>query len=147
MKKIILIVIVVVVIILLCTYIPKKNEPTGNEVQNTATENVVTNNVEVKNIVETNKTVDNQASNKVENLPISTNDAYKEGSDVGTTEKKQEAIDLVKKTWGEDKTVSFRCDSITSTGEYIIVVVSNETATVKNYFRVNLENKTVEVDY
>ena len=39
------------------------------------------------------------------------------------------------------------CDQVTSNGEYIIAVVSLETASVRNYFRVNLNNKTVEVKY
>ena len=64
-----------------------------------------------------------------------------------TTNKKQEAIDKVKEVWGEDNTVTYRCDSVTNDGEYIIAVVSTETMTVKNYFRVNLEKNTVEVDY
>ena len=72
---------------------------------------------------------------------------YEENSDVGTTDKKQQAIALVKDKWGEDSTVTFRCDSITNDGEYIIAVVSSQTASVKNYFKVNLDTKTVEVDY
>jgi hypothetical protein len=80
-------------------------------------------------------------------VPISNNDIYEEDSDVGTTDKKLEAIELAKEKWGADETVSFRCDSVTSNGEYIIAVVSNETATVSTYFIVNLEKRTVEVDY
>lgn len=72
---------------------------------------------------------------------------YETNPDVGATDKKQEAIELVKKEWGEDSTVSFRCDHVTENGEYMIAVTSLETATVKNYFKVNLENKTVEVEY
>ena len=54
---------------------------------------------------------------------------------------------MVKQEWGEDDTVSFSCDSVTTQGEYIIAVTSLETATVRNYFRVNLENKTVTVEF
>ena len=148
MKKFLLLVIVIVVVILLCIYIPKKDVEVENEVQNTSVENTISEaSVENKTVTEISNKTEAPASNAVTNLPISTNDAYKEGSDVGTTEKKQEAIDLVKKTWGEDKTVTFRCDSITSDGEYIIAVVSKETAAVKNYFRVNLETRDVDVDY
>ena len=53
---------------------------------------------------------------------------YEENSSVGTTDKKQEAIALVKQKWGEDDTVTFRCDSVSNNGEYIIAVVSKETA-------------------
>lgn len=72
---------------------------------------------------------------------------YEESNDVGSTDKKQEAIDLVKQKWGEDDTVTFRCDSVASNGEYIIAVTSKTSAKVLNYFKVNLENKTVIVDY
>ncbi len=73
--------------------------------------------------------------------------AYEDDSDNGSTEKKEQAIALVKEKWGEDDTVSFRCDSVNEQGEYIIAVISKASAIVKNYFKVNLESKTVEVDY
>ena len=101
-----------------------------NSVNNTGNEN------SAKNIV------DKQITNIV---PQGT--AYNENSQVGTTNKKQEAINLVKEKWGEDSTVSFSCDSVTSNGEYIIAVTSLETATVRNYFRVNLEKKTVTIEF
>ena len=56
-------------------------------------------------------------------------------------------LKLVKEKWGEDDTVSFTCDSITSDGEYVVAVNSIQKASVLNYFRVNLEKKTVVVDY
>ena len=48
---------------------------------------------------------------------------------------------------GEDNTVAFRCDSVTGNGEYIIAVISKKTASVKNYFRVNLAHQTVILEY
>lgn len=144
----------------------KNNETTNNTVQeNKVKENKAVENTTIENesknenkIVE-NKVVDNSnknITNKV--IPANQSDpttgtsvapssVVYESTDIGSTDKKQQAIELVKKQWGEDNTVSFRCDSVTSEGEYIIAVVSIETASVRNYFRVNINTKTVEVDY
>ena len=151
-KIIIAVVLVIVVVILCCMNLGKDDVELNNE---TNTENVVTNNV-IENISVENEVVDNTVENVVvEEEPIveevtevkPQGTVYESNSDAGTTDKKQQAISLVKDMWGEDDTVSFRCDSVSSNGEYIIAVVSKESASVKNYFRVNLATKTVEVDY
>ena len=148
MKKIIIIAVIIVVVILLCIY-GTKGKKEENVVENKLEENIVENTVE-NNIVE-NSVVENVTSKKEEKTYVNeysiTNNIYEQNSEVGTTNNKQKAIDLVKKTWGDDTTVSFRCDSVTNNGIYIIAVVSKETMTVKNYFRVNLETGDVEVDY
>ena len=110
------------------------------------------NNVEPENVIDEDNTVQNTTvvpENKTNPKPtdVVPSSAVYENSDVGTTDKKEQAINLVKAQWGEDSTVTFRCDSVTSSGEYIIAVVSSETASVKNYFIVNLDKKTVMVDY
>lgn len=146
-SKIVIAVLLVIAVILICVFaVPKKD---GEEVINNTqeTENVVN---EVENKVEENTVVENKVEepvieNKTE-VPEQ-GKVYEENSDVGTTDKKQQAIALVKDKWGEDSTVTFRCDSITNDGEYIIAVVSSQTASVKNYFKVNLEAGTVEIDY
>ena len=146
-SKIVIAVLLVIAVILICVFaVPKKD---GEEVINNTqeTENVVN---EVENKVEENTVVGNKVEepvieNKTE-VPEQ-GKVYEENSDVGTTDKKQQAIALVKDKWGEDSTVTFRCDSITNDGEYIIAVVSSQTASVKNYFKVNLEAGTVEIDY
>ena len=65
----------------------------------------------------------------------------------GTTDRKQEAIELVKERWGPDNTVSFRCDTVTARNEYIIEVVSRSSAEVRNRFKVNLVTREVEIYY
>lgn len=151
--KIIIAVVLIIIVIISCFTLGKKdnkNEVTNeivNEIENEVA-NEITNSVE--NEVETNTAVENKVEevvieNVIEVKPQGT--IYETNSDIGTTDKKQEAINLVKEKWGEDDTVTFRCDSVTSSGEYIIAVVSKEAATVKNYFKVNLATKSVEVDY
>lgn len=106
-----------------------KNE-SKNEIKNTNMKNVIENDIILDTMVTSN----------------TQNNVYESQTDAGTTDKKQQAINLVKEKWGEDETVTFRCDNI-SNEEYIVAVVSKQTASVQNYFRVNLEKQTVTVDY
>ena len=115
------------------------NENSTSEDENTNT------NVTVENTVET--VTPEVTPENTDTVPITNNQVYESNTDLGSTEKKQEAINIVKSMWGEDSTVTYRCDSITSDGKYIVAVVSLETASVKNYFRVDLTTKTAEVDY
>ncbi len=155
-KIIIAIVLVVLVIVICCfTFGKNKKEETKNE-NDVTVENVVDDDVEnvsnLANEVETN-TVENEVVEDEEPVVEKVTEVKEQGavyetnSDTGTTDRKQDAIALVKEKWGEDSTVTFRCDSVTNSGEYIIAVVSKESASVKNYFKVNLSTKTVEVDY
>lgn len=155
-KIIIAIVLVVLVIVICCfTFGKNKKEETKNE-NDVTVENVVDDDVEnvsnLANEVETN-TVENEVVEDEETVVEKVTEVKEQGtvyetnSDTGTTDRKQDAIALVKEKWGEDSTVTFRCDSVTNSGEYIIAVVSKESASVKNYFKVNLSTKTVEVDY
>ena len=166
---IIIAVVLVIVAFRVSFAINRKNNET-NLNNNTAQENKVKENKTEENIIveneskEENKIVENKVadtSNKnitdkvvpanqtdpTTGTYVAPSSAVYESTDIGSTDKKQQAIELVKKQWGEDNTVSFRCDSVTSEGEYIIAVISSESASVKNYFRVNINTKTVEVDY
>lgn len=151
--KVLIAVVVIAIAVLICYNTLGKKGPVSTETDNTIVEeNTVENEViednTVNNEVE-NEVVNEVVENKVEtpSVPKSSANAYESDSDVGSTNKKEEAIKLVKEKWGEDDTVSFTCDSITSDGEYVVAVNSKEKASVLNYFRVNLEKKTVVVDY
>lgn len=176
MKKKIFIIVITVIIMLVAIFaifFSKKNNSENITDDNTILENEIEiENVNEENIIEENTTQENttqentiEESNSVDQentIPSKpeeiqtyntataiqeTSSIYEADSDVGTTDRKEEAINLVKEKWGEDSTVNFMCDQVTSNGEYIIAVVSLETASVRNYFRVNLNNKTVEVKY
>lgn len=141
---------IIALIVVFCTF--KDNGENKNLVNEVIEENIIENSIDENEVDE--NVVENEVENKVEE-PIIENvtkvepqgTVYESNSDIGTTDKKQQAIDLVKQTWGEDDTVTFRCDSVNAKGEYIIAVVSKDAATVKNYFKVNLNTKTVEIDY
>ena len=152
--KIIIAVVLVILVIVLCFSTMGKNKENENEVKNenlTVTNEIVDDETEmIENEVEEN-TIENEVVEEeiVENVTEvkPQGSVYESNSNAGTTDKKQDAIALVKEKWGEDESVTFRCDSVSNNGEYIIAVVSKDSASVKNYFKVNLETKTVEVDY
>ena len=123
----------------------QENQNIENTVQEDEIKNEISNSIEIEN----NVISENVVAEEI--IDVSREDAtsavYEQDNNIGSTDKKQEAINLVKQKWGEDGTVTFRCDSVTNDGEYIIAVVSKSSARVQNYFRVNLENQSVIVDY
>ena len=88
-----------------------------------------------------NKVVENKVDTKADR------EAVEEKTDEGSTTKKQQAIELVKKEWGEDSSVSYRCETVNSKGEYVVAVIMKSSGSVKAYFNVNLETKSVQIDY
>lgn len=163
--KIIISIILVIIVCIICFFTFKnltKTEEINSDIQNDVIDKNITeeniideNEIEPENIIDEENEVKQEEEKETPNNKLEKNSTevvpsssvYESDSDIGTTNKKQEAIDLVKEKWGEDSSVDFRCDSVTTNGEYIIAVLSIESATVRNYFRVNLENKTVEIDY
>lgn len=154
-EKIVIVIILVIIAVIIISATFRKDDSENDEVNenvlNTTSTNIIEN---VENESIENEIVENTVSNEIAE-PIIENvtkvepqgTVYESGANHGTTDKKQEAIDLVKEKWGEDNTVTFRCDSVTSDGEYIIAVVSTKTASVKNYFKVNLAHQTVTIEY
>lgn len=133
-----------------------QNKIEKNGTQNTIdvpqnqTENVINeeNNTE-QNIVPENQT-ENETTNTAENTnvsnPANTTNPASAPAKPAVTDQKQKAIELVKKKWGKDDTVDYVFDYINENGEYVVAVKDRATATVKYYFRVNLETGAVELD-
>lgn len=117
------------------------------EEENTVVENTVTNTVTnlVKNEI-ANETTNDTASNTTNSTSNNdkSNDSKLNGA--GITDKKQIAIELVKEKWGEDDTVDFMFDYVNEDDEYVIAVKDKNSATIKCYFRVDIDTKTVELD-
>ena len=147
--KIIITIVLVIVVVIICCCVFGKNKEKKQDTD--FSENIITNEIiKEENKIKEDNTVKNEVNEEIIQNVVNVEKqgtVYETNTNAGTTDKKQDAIDLVKEKWGEDYTVTFRCDSITNKGEYIIAVVSKETATVKNYFKVNLATKNVEVDY
>lgn len=101
----------------------------------------VENTVEEENIVSENTTSENTVSNTASKEEVS------EEEDSYSTKKLDEAKALVKKAWGEDDTVYFTNEGLNSEGLYMVAARDKTSTAVKNYFKVNLETKKVQVDY
>ena len=97
--------------------------------------------------------IDDDTSNTVEdtNTVEETNTVEKEEiaekDDAYAKTKLDQAINLVKKAWGEDNSVYFTNEGVSSDGIYTVAARDKVSTAVKNYFKVNLETKKVEVDY
>lgn len=128
------------------TQVNTNNTNASNE-NNTSENDNINSNTNAVNENTTDVVAPEVIPENTDTVPITNNQVYESNTDLGSTEKKQEAINIVKAMWGDDSTVTYRCDSITSDGKYIVAVVSLETASVKNYFKVDLTTKTAEVDY
>lgn len=163
-KNVIIVMILIVVAIVIAIVagyftfklIRKEDRNIDNPENNVATEAGMIKNETIENKLENTSVIENKVNEETNTTITEPNTGtavvpssviYETNPDAAATDKKQEAIELVKKEWGEDSTVSFRCDHVTENGEYRIAVISKETASVKNYFTVNLQNKTVEVEY
>ena len=153
--KICIAIIVILILIIICSLAlgGKETDETNSNTANNTTniiENEVQNEVENENIAQNTTSVQNVVKNQKLPTQDFSSSVYEDKTEAGTISKKEEAINLVKEEWnklGEDNTVTFSVDSITSDGIYIVAVTSKERAEVLNYFRVNLKAKTVTVDY
>ena len=128
--------------------VEKINYDTNNiEAENTVEENII----DDENIVDEKNTVTNETSkeNTVANNTVAqpSSEEVSEEDDAYSTKKLDEAKYLVKKAWGDDDTVYFTTEGVNSEGLYLVAAREKSTTNVKNYFKVNLETKDVDVDY
>lgn len=107
-----------------------------NNINTTSQENNVINN----NSNNTENTIDNNTSNSNNN-----NSQTQEptGNLTNSTEKKEQAIEIVKKEWGEENDVLFDC-YVNNNGDYI-VTISTISGSVISYYKVDLDKKTIEI--
>lgn len=126
------------------------NAKDANEVK---TENIIDNTNTNTNTVENTVNENSVENETVENNVIPQNvtapqSAVTSGDDDKLAENKQkQALELVKQHWGADSKVYFTNESVKSSGEYIVAARDKSTTEVKQYFKVNIEKGTVEVDY
>lgn len=99
----------------------------------------------IQNLVNTNVS-DIENKNEVNNI-IEEEHVVDEEEDKFSKTKQEKAIDLVKEYWGEDSTVYFTNEGINSNGEYMVAVRKKTSTTVEDYFKVDIEKETVEIDY
>lgn len=129
--------------------IEEKNYNTDNisvDENEVSEENIVEeeNTVSEENTIAEENTVSKE-TNTVENT--SSKEEVSEEEDTYSTKKLDEAKALVKKAWGEDDTVYFTNEGLNSEGLYMVAARDKTSTAVKNYFKVNLDTKKVQVDY
>lgn len=121
---------------------------TENVAHNTNTNTNIVENIVDENSAK-NETVENTNTTNTTKEEIKTpQTAVTSGDDDKLAENKQnQAVELVKQKWGSDSKVYFTNESVNSKGEYIVAARDKSSTEVKNYFKVNIETGTVEVDY
>lgn len=113
------------------------NDENSLDNENTNSENVL------NSTTNSNSTNNNSSDNsKNTNINVSEN---KEpvGNLTDSTDKKEQAINLVKKNWGNDNTIVFDC-YVNSNDEYI-VTVSTTAGKVISYYKVDLEKGQIDL--
>ena len=112
-----------------------------DKAENDAVENVTKT---VSNTVETPV-----VENKVEDIQIApenkiVEDNGGEDSDnIYAQDKTTEAIKLVKNLYSNADNIVVMCDSVLSTGEYVVSVKDKDSQSVKAFYKVNLETETI----
>ena len=118
----------------------KMNSNLG-KVENEVVENITK---AASNIVETPV-----VENRVEDIQIApenkiVEDNGGEDSDnVYAQDKTAEAIKLVKNLYSNADNIEVMCDSILSTGEYVVSVKDKDSQSIKAFYKVNLETETI----
>lgn len=112
-----------------------ENKTNTNEIENTTNTNIsnTTNNVE-------NATTVKNTTN------TTTSKSTEETEDADNISDKDRAISLVQKEWGSDPSVYFTSEGMSS-GNYIVAVRDKSNTSVKMFYKVNLQNNTVEIDW
>ena len=123
------------------------NQNTNTNVLNNYnnTTNVVNGNINTVNNNNVNQTNTNTNTTNTNNVNPYTN------TNSGTPKVKEKtneekAIELVSAEWGEDSSVYYSNEG-QSSGNYIVAVRDKSTTAVKMFYKVDLENKKVEVDW
>lgn len=116
----------------------------------------MTNKADIENMIENN--LENELSNTIYTMPGDTsiednNKDINEEENLGnnapasnTGDKKEKAIEIVKKDWGEDSTVNFICEGQNAKGEYIICVREKSTTRAIFWYYVDVDNGTFTTD-
>ena len=110
---------------------------------------------EIEDYLVENEVLANTAEVSTENIIKDTNNVKNttikeevaEEDDSFSKTKLDQAINLVQKAWGKDNSVYFTNEGINSDGLYMVAVRDKASTAVKNYFKVNLDTKNVEIDY
>lgn len=122
------------------------NNESENNISNdeNSADNENTNSGNASNSTANNNSTNNNSSNNSKNTSTSVSENKEPvGNLTDSTDKKEQAINLVKKNWGDDNTVLFDC-YVNSNDEYI-VTVSSTSGKVISYYKVDLEKGQIDL--
>ena len=115
---------------------------TSNDDNSVDNEN--TNSENASNTTANSNSTNNNLNNNSKNTSTSVSENKEPvGNLTDSTDKKEQAINLVKKNWGDDNTVLFDC-YVNSNDEYI-VTVSSTSGKVISYYKVDLEKGQIDL--
>lgn len=115
---------------------------TSNDENSVDNEN--TNSENASNTTANDNSTNNNSNNNSKNTSTSVSENKEPvGNLTDSTDKKEQAINLVKKNWGDDNTVLFDC-YVNSNDEYI-VTVSSTSGKVISYYKVDLEKGQIDL--
>jgi len=145
MKKLlpfIIIILVAVLGIVVAISLNKEDVPasTNNVPVNNKEEEIIEDNTDVKenDIFKPSNKIENEVQSEAEN-EVEENIEESVEKDVEKTDE-EKAVDLVKKEWGTDRSVSFVCTGKNSEGKYIVRVSQGNK--IIEWYIVDLENGT-----
>lgn len=124
-------------------------EKETEEVENEVVENVVEE-VKEEEEEEPKEEVKNTVKNEVKNTVtvIEKNQSSlteEEKDELNTDDNKEKAVKLVKEKYDTGSGMIFFCDSVLSTGEFIVGAKSSSSSTISAYYRVNLTTGEVSI--
>ena len=120
------------------------NVTNTNPNTNTNTNTITNTNIVNNSLTNTNSSVTSNVTNT--NKTTSNTKTEETDKDLDKTDDKDKAIAMVAEEWGEDSSVYYTNEGISS-GYYIVAVRDKSNTSVKMFYKVDLTNHTVEVDW
>ena len=68
-----------------------------------------------------------------------------EKEQMNTDNNKEKAVKLVKNKYGENSNVIYFCDSVLSTGEFVVAEKNVSSSSISNYYKVNITTGEVSI--
>ena len=118
-----------------------------DEIENEILENIVEDEeVEEEKEPEVKNTVKNEVKNTVTVIEKNQSSLTDEEQDeLNTDDNKEKAVALVKQKYDTGSGMIFFCDSVLSTGEFIVAAKSDSSSSISAYYKVNLTTGEVSI--
>ena len=123
-----------------------ENEEVVNEIEDEEVENLVQNEIVENKVENTVKNEVNNTTNKVTVIEKNQGTITDEEKDeLNTDDNKEKAVKLVKDKYDTGSGMIFFCDSVLSTGEFVVAAKSSSSSSISAYYKVNLTTGEVTI--